>query len=243
MSGRHVVHLDMRQHKRERLADVLYAELIQQIASEVYSEGQKLPTEKELCDLFKVSRPVVREALMQLQSDGIVIARQGSGTFVKKRPSGHFIDRTKPIELASFLRTFEVRMAIEGQTAKLAAMRRNDRQLSQIEAAFLAMKSSLTSNSFCEKHDFMFHRAIAAASGNELFVYLFDQIEDLVGVSMKVTIGLCSDDDVPSHTQVIHEHSNIVDAIAAADPDAAELAMRYHLDRTRRRLTDRSRRV
>ena len=50
-------------------------------------EGEKLPSESQLCELYGVSRPVVREALSRLQADRVVISRHGSGTFVQRGPT------------------------------------------------------------------------------------------------------------------------------------------------------------
>jgi len=49
----------------------------------VYKEGDRLPTEKELCDRFGTSRPTVRRAISRLVADGIVSVRKGSGAFVR----------------------------------------------------------------------------------------------------------------------------------------------------------------
>src|SRR3954451_23564183 len=98
---------------RERLSDQVYGQILEQIVSGSIREGEKLPTEKEISLSFQVSRPVVREALMQLQADGLVVARQGSGTYVQHRPPQglmRFVDAS-----AGLLRCYEIRMALEGE--------------------------------------------------------------------------------------------------------------------------------
>ena len=75
--------------QRERLGDQLYGQILEQIVSGALKEGDKLPSENKICQAFGVSRPTVRAALMRLNADGLVITRQGSGTFLQKRPSDH----------------------------------------------------------------------------------------------------------------------------------------------------------
>ncbi len=227
--------------KRERLADTLYGRLMQQLASGLYSEGDKLPTEKELCTLFDVSRPVVREALMRLQADGLVVARQGAGTFVKKRPPRRLADLAPTAELAGFLRSFEIRMGLEGQCAKLAANRRTEAQLDEIATSLTLMGEAIESGDPARDHDFAFHRAVASASGNELFVIVLDTIAPFVGGSMTLALGLTREGSPERSARVLDEHARIYEAIAQGDGDGAELAMRYHIDQARRRVTDRRR--
>ena len=60
----------------ERLGDQLYGQILQQIASGALKEGEKLPSENQICRSFQVSRPTVREALTRLHADGLVTTRQ-----------------------------------------------------------------------------------------------------------------------------------------------------------------------
>ena len=70
---------------RSSYADQAYAYLFHQITIGAYAEGEQLPSENELCDLFGISRPVVRKALERLRDDDLIDSRRGSGSFVKRR--------------------------------------------------------------------------------------------------------------------------------------------------------------
>ena len=72
--------------RKERLGDLLYGQILEQITSGALKEGDKLPSESEICRSSQVSRPTVREALMRLSADGLITTRQGSGTYVRQRP-------------------------------------------------------------------------------------------------------------------------------------------------------------
>ena len=72
---------------RPLLADVVRNELRRAILSGEFPFGSKLPNEDMLCDRFGVSRVTIREAVRGLIEDGYVVRRQGSGTFVTRRPN------------------------------------------------------------------------------------------------------------------------------------------------------------
>jgi DNA-binding FadR family transcriptional regulator len=233
--------LDLRPQKRERLADSLHGQLLQRIAAGHYAEGDRLPTEKELCAIFAVSRPVVREALLRLQADGLVVARQGAGTFVKRRPPRRMAEAASAVEISGFLLSFEVRLPLEGQAARLAARRRDEGAIARIEEALAGMRKAIAAGHPAERHDFAFHRAVAAATGNDLFVFVLEQIEPQVGGTMEMALGITREGSSARARRVVEEHERILEAIREGDPDTADLAMRHHLVETRRRLTDRDR--
>jgi DNA-binding FadR family transcriptional regulator len=113
-----------------------------------------------------VSRPVVRQALMRLQADGLVITRKGLGTIVQNTPPEGLTQFSQPSAVAHMLRCLELRMAVEGQVAALAATRHSAAELKRISKALDAMKASLSENGVATAEDFDFHLAVAAASGN-----------------------------------------------------------------------------
>lgn len=225
----------------ERLGDRLYGQILDQIVSGTLKEGDKLPSENQICQLFGVSRPTVREALMRLQADGLVISRQGSGTYVQRRPSESLVRIAKVSDVAGMLRSLEVRIALEGQAAALAAQRRNSAQMDRIERALAALRADLDGEGIPARTDFEFHRAVAEASGNELFPELLLMLHDTIEQSMTVALSLTRAGSKDRARRVVEEHEAIVDAIARADPESAGLAMRYHLHRSRQRVTDRQR--
>jgi len=87
----------------------------------------------------------VREALMRLHADGLVTTRQGSGTFVQRRPSDHLTRLAKVSDIAGMLRCLEVRIALEGQAATLAALRRTSSQMDHISETLRALKAAFDS--------------------------------------------------------------------------------------------------
>ncbi len=224
--------------RREKLGDRLYGQILEQIVSGALQEGDKLPSEHQICQLFEVSRPTVREALMRLHADGLVTTRQGSGTFVQKRPSGHLTRLANISDIAGMLRSLEVRSALEGQAASLAAQRRTTEQMGVIVKALAALKAAFAGSDIPARADFAFHRAVADASGNLLFADLLDMLHQPIEHAMTVALGITRNGSSDRARRVIEEHESISEAIERGDAEAAGLSMRYHLHRARQRVTD-----
>lgn len=224
--------------RRERLADLLYGQILEQIVSGVLQEGDKLPSENQICQTSRISRPTVREALMRLHADGLVTTRQGSGTFVQKRPSGHLTRLAKISDIAGMLRCMEVRIALEGQAATLAALRRTPSQMDHISETLGALHIAFETGSVPARTDFAFHLAVAAASGNTMFAELLEALNETIQHTMTVALGITRAGSKERGRRVFEEHEAIAEAIARSDAEAAGLAMRYHLHRARQRVTD-----
>ena len=224
--------------RREKLGDQLYGQILEQIVSGALNEGDKLPSENQICQSFQVSRPTVREALMRLHADGLVTTRQGSGTFVLRRPSGHLTRLAEISDIAGMLRCWEVRIALEGQAAALAAQRRTPDEMARVSGALTALKAAFAGTSIPAQADFEFHLAVARASGNTLFADLLEMLNATIQQAMKVALSITRAGSEDRARRVIEEHEAIAEAIARGDAEGASLAMRYHLHRSRQRVTD-----
>src|SRR3954447_18078385 len=176
--------------RRQRLGDMLYGQILDQIVSGALKEGDKLPSENEVCKAFQVSRPTVRAALTRLHADGLVATRQGSGTYVQKRPSDHLTRLAKVSDVTGMLRCLEVRIALEGQAAKLAAERHTPAQLERIRASLEALRADFDGSGIPARSDFEFQHAVAEASGNELFADLLNLLNEAIQQAMTVALSL-----------------------------------------------------
>lgn len=225
--------------ERPRLSDTIYGHLLDEIMQGRFAAGDRLPAENQLAQRFSVSRPVVREALQRLQSDGVVVARQGSGTYVQRSPSQRVAELTTQLSLHEVLQGLELRLALEELSARLAARNRNDEQLRDIEKARDALHRVFGQGPEAKEADYAFHKAIAVASGNSLLLEALDQLSDRVKGGMDVTLSLTREASDRRRTRVLDEHDRIVHAIRIGDADSAGIAMRYHIDQARNRLLDR----
>lgn len=227
--------------RRQRLGDQLYGQILEQILSGQLREGDRLPPEKAICQMFGVSRPIVREALIRLCADGLLQARQGAGTFVTSVPVERLRSFANPGDVAALLRCIELRLAVEGAAARLAAERRSAEQMARIVAAHEEFAREIDGGAMRAQTDLAFHDAIVAATSNEFFRAAMQGIAAALTRFMRLSLSLTRTGSRERARQVLHEHTQIVEAIRAQDADAAQIAMQFHINQARRRLVDRSR--
>jgi DNA-binding FadR family transcriptional regulator len=233
-----MVGLQLTPPRKERLADILYGQIFEQILSGAFKEGDRLPTEHEISSAFDVSRPVVREALIRLQADGLIYARRGAGTFVRAVPPTAITNFATPSNISGYLKSFEVRFALEAAAATLAAERRSVAHLNTMAEINDQLRDRMMRGESASDEDFAFHREIAVASGNDLFVSQFDNLRSEVGGSMSMALGLTKLGSEERRHAVLREHQQIVEAIRAGNGELSALYMRYHLVQARERITD-----
>ncbi len=152
----------------ERLSDRLAARLAAQLERGELAPGDRLPTEQQLAHAHGVSRTVVREAVHQLKSRGLLLSRQGSGVYVAPPAALRPLD-FDPAVLGSFeavAQVVEVRRAIEGEIAALAAERATRSDVATLRRALAALDAATAEGRDGIDEDLTLHRAIAVATGN-----------------------------------------------------------------------------
>ncbi|MBS1867598.1 MAG: FadR family transcriptional regulator [Acidobacteria bacterium] len=218
-----------------RLPDRIYEQILEQIISEKFAIGDRLPSENQLAAEYNVSRAVVREAFSRLIADEVVTSRQGAGTFVQRRPGREFL-RLAPIGgVADLMRCFEFRIALEGEAAHLAAQRRTEEDMAAIDDAFAKLDEANSASEVGVQQDIDFHMTIARASRNQLFVQTLDALALHTSNGMNVTRRLSLTRHKRRLLLVQEEHRNVLETIRASDEEGARRAMRTHIDNARHR--------
>lgn len=197
------------------------------IEAGVYRPGQRIPSERELADEFKVSRPTVREAMIALEVAGTVKSKHGSGIYVADNPPS---DVPAPeLDIGAFELT-EARRLFEGETAALAAAVITDAEIERLDAIVAEMVRENAEDIAGERADRQFHVAIAEATRNSAVVGVIEQLWDARYRSPLCMHTLARARALGDRPR-IEEHIAIVDALRSRDPRAARAAMRDHLAR------------
>ena len=226
----------MRANPGVGLVDRVYREILGSIMNGEFKEGDKLPTELELTARFTASRPTIREALSRLRSDGITSTRQGSGTFVTRRPDPD-LPRFTPLETISDVqRCFAFRIVVESGAAALAATAASDADLAEVVRCYGRLDGAITEQAVGASEDFEFHLAVARASGNQFFVSAIASMQAQVLMSMDLMRNLSLHKSVERQKLVQAEHEVLLAALQARDAAGAEAAMRRHLENARSRM-------
>ncbi|MCJ8141045.1 FadR/GntR family transcriptional regulator [Falsirhodobacter halotolerans] len=220
---------------RPSFADHVYNSIYGRISNGEYAPEQKLPSEMLLATEFGVSRPVLRDALERLRSEGYIVSRQGAGNFVSVRHVNTLgFGRIETI--ADIQRCYEFRLTVEPQTARLAAERRDDRLLSEIKRALDLMGVATGSTMHREDADFTFHMAVAKGANNSYFEATMRALHEQISVGMKMHGQSLLREGQVGLQRVLDEHRGIYLAIASADGDAAANLMRRHIVCSQNRL-------
>ena len=222
-----------------RLSDRLALLLEGQIDSGELQPGDRLPTEAQLSQAHGVSRSVVREAMHQLRSRGLLRSRQGSGVFVDAAALSQplVFDSRVLTSMTSVVQVVEVRRALEGEIAALAAERATRVQIRGLKDAFAKHDVATAAGADGVAEDLVFHRRIAEATGNPQFGLLLGFLEQYLREAMRVTRGNeARRTDFANAVRA--EHADIVAAIAAHDIDGARRMAVRHMQHAADRLTE-----
>ena len=209
-----------------------------QLRSRAIKPGDKLPTESEIMQSFGVSRGVVREALSRMQAAGLVQTQHGVGTFaLEVNTEGRFRVQAPSVpDLADMLDVLELRTSLESDAAGLAATRRGDAHLRDMQAALDDFTRNLSAVGETVAPDFRFHLAISQATGNHHYADLMSQLGPAVIPKTRVSSARLGPAHQERHLQKVNqEHHDIFAAIVRRDPEAARAAMRIHLVNSRER--------
>jgi GntR family transcriptional regulator, transcriptional repressor for pyruvate dehydrogenase complex len=223
----------------ERLSDRLAALLSAQVEGGALQPGDRLPTEQQLAASHGVSRTVVREAVHQLRSRGLLRSRQGSGVFVAATAPNQPLafDPTVLESVQAVVHVVEVRRVLEGEIAAIAAQRATRSQVAGLKRALTAIDAAVDEGRDGVAEDLAFHRAIGEATGNPQFSRLLGFLEQYLREGMRITRGNeARRKDFME--QVRREHRAIVDAIAAGDVAAARRKATEHILHGERRLEE-----
>ncbi len=155
--------------------------------------------------------------MARLRDDGIIVSRQGSGSYVKRRPDIAVLRFVPVSSIADIQRCFEFRHGLEGIAAALAAERWEDSDLAEIRAAFDALEASANDFKAGVDADERFHMAIAKATHNAYHVSVQSSLQPHIVFGMSLTRNLSLLRTAERLREVQDEHRAIMDAIAARD--------------------------
>ena len=216
------------------LGRFVYNELMKKICGNTFSAGARLPSEEKLAHEFGVSRPVVREALSQLRSEGIIESRRGAGSFLI-RTTQPTLTKTLHIDnWSDIFHCYEYRADLESRIAGLAARRGTRSEKEIIQKLYERQKREFFSapdqgEETAMDRDTAFHMAVAMATHNHFYIEALQALRLEMSQSMYLIIKLFQSHKERHYQIVAEEHGWVVNAILAGDAELAETAMRLHI--------------
>ena len=213
--------------KKSSLPELISEYITKMVANGALQPGDRLPSEREMAELFGVSRPSVREALHALSFSGILEIRSGSGTYLT---SGENVLNDK-MELSALFKRYtsieliEVRKIIEIESIELAINRVTPEEISEIQSS---AEETIKYRGQGEKYvsaDLKFHTAVINATHNRFLSELHDIARNLEQDPIYYHIN-----NMPEMVKAAECHVNVADALAKKDVDSAKQAMREHFE-------------
>lgn len=219
---------------RRKLSDEVLERLLRLISEGNLKPGDAMPSERELMERFGVGRPAIREAMQSLANMGLVSISHGERARVKELTAQSII---RQVDLSAHLmlqrssssleQLKEARLFFERGMVREAAAKATAEDVAALRAIIAEQRSLLGQAEAFMAADMRLHTAIAAISGNPIFVSVS---EAMLGWLKAYHTELLRWSGKETHT--LAEHALIVDAIERRDADAAEQAMVQHLQRS-----------
>ncbi len=193
----------------------VYEQLIAEIRSGVLKPGDRL-IETDLAKRLGLSRTPVREAIRQLESDGLVTHQPRNGATVRK------LDYSEITEL------YEMRAVLEGTAARFAARAASEVELAELEAINQEMREAPNSQALFGANR-QFHNVLLNAARNRFLIKSVEAIQKTL-----LILGASTMEEADRAQQAIEEHESLLDSLRARDGDAAEARMRDHIEAAHR---------
>jgi GntR family transcriptional repressor for pyruvate dehydrogenase complex len=212
-----------------------YEDIVQQVIALIeegkLKQGDQLPSERDLTEIFKVSRTTVREAIRTLESMKLLQCRQGNGTYVLASSEEDLIH---PLAAALFnakddIRDiFYIRKIIEPHVAQLAAENATPQDIEKMEVILREQEACIGRGENIIETDSAFHSLIAGAAKNRVMERLILALVDLLKRSREEY--LTEDESYGRAKRSLAGHKRVLSAVRNGDSEDAKSEMMQHLE-------------
>ncbi|MDX8452330.1 FadR/GntR family transcriptional regulator [Mesorhizobium sp. VK9D] len=212
--------------ERRSIWQEVASQISQMIDNGVMAPGEKLPSEREMCQQFGISRISLREALRALERQGFIEVHAGRGAFVRSPAdrSQHVLQAWISMGADNVAKVFELRKLFEPNLAALAARSITGENIDRLRAAIEALRVNLNDPEKAIEADADFHRILGESTGNPLIESLVHFVMTATGAERSVTLN-----STKGVKQALLGHERILERIVARDEAGARQAMEAHL--------------
>jgi DNA-binding FadR family transcriptional regulator len=221
---------------RGRLSDNVLSQIKKSIIDGVYKPGERLPLEKDLLEMFNVSRGPLREALKSLERMGFVVVKTGvlGGAYVTAKGVRSFSNSLYDfirMNKVSFQELLEMREIIEPGMAALAAKRRTEDDIKELETTIALREKMIKLKKIPIVVNIDWHQAVAEASKNQMLCLIIDATAMRLNDEFtKISLSL------EDHRTILHFHKKLTACIKEGDAKAAYMIMQKHIIDVSKRL-------
>lgn len=232
--------------RQRRLSDDIVERLEAMILEGSLKSGERLPPERALAEQFGVSRPSLREAIQKLAARGLLVSRQGGGTYVAETLGSTFSDpllqllENNPEAQRDLL---ELRHTLEGSCAYYAALRATEVDHERLRKAFEALQDCYARQDEASREeegaaDARFHLAIAEASHNAVLLHTIKGLFDLLKRNVVTNIGGMYAQRSETRDHLMEQHRELYQAIIEGRAEEARAVSNRHIHYVQEVLTE-----
>ncbi len=229
--------MEVGQVRQRRLSDDIVAQLETMILEGTLKAGERLPAERVLAEQFGVSRPSLREAIQKLAAKGLLVSRQGGGTYVAESLGSTFSDpllhllENNPEAQRDLL---EFRHTLEGSCAYYAALRATELDHQRLREAFEALQDCYDRHGKVSRAeegaaDARFHLAIAEASHNAVLLHTIRGLFDLLRRNVVTNIGGMYAQRSETRDMLMSQHRELYQAVIEGRAEDARAVSNQHI--------------
>jgi GntR family transcriptional repressor for pyruvate dehydrogenase complex len=216
--------------KKIRLYETIINQLQTLIQEGTLKPGDKLPSERDLAEQMHVSRPSIREALRTLEVMGYIESKVGlnGGSFIKQITIDTIISPFSALLLQNenyITDLLEIRLVLEIEVSRLAALRRTDEDLKKLQGAIQKMEDEIDRGESGIVGDNEFHKRLAEATHNNVL----EKFVSLCGNLMEIERESHLNEIEGESLKALNGHKDILRAVKDQDEEAAQASMRMHI--------------
>lgn len=217
----------------KRGAAEIATEMRQAIANGTFKRFERLPASRQMAESFGVARNTLRDALYQLEREGLLETRAGSGTYVRAIGT---MEAPNAVKEASPLELIDARFALEPHICRLCVLHGRREDIETLDVLCQQMEDAVEDPSRFSEADTAFHRTLAASTRNSLLMWLISQINTVRSLDEWTRMRHVTLDQkiIASYNM---QHREILNAIRAREPERAAAKMKEHLETARLSLT------
>lgn len=216
----------------ERVSQLIEGQLKEAIIKHHYRAGDKLPSERELAEMFSASRSSIREAIRSLERSGFVVVKKGvhGGAFViqkgNSKPMVDYLRDVMRLRQVSLEEILQARLIIEPEVAADAALKATPEDIELLEEITRDHLTGFDSENPVMQFDRnpRFHRIIAEITGNQVFIIIMQILLEIHAFRMN-QFKL----DEETIRKITHQHDSIIEALKKKDKELAFEEMKKHV--------------
>ena len=206
---------------------ILAEAITEQILDGRLREGDQLPTELQLCEMFGVNRSTVREGIRVLEEANL-LRRESAKRLLVSRPSheeiGNQLERALVLHEISFDEFWEAMYTLEPTMARLAASKVDGGLLQRLEDNVRNTQLAMDRGDSLVAFDIEFHNIVATVSGNRALMLAREPLSRLFYPSFQAVMSL-----PVAGKRLVDAHKSVLEAIRKRDATGAEEWMRKHI--------------